>query len=264
MNHINYEVLVRSCVKIFSEICLKKPVPEYIINSTTPVARIYLNDILTTYPDTVPHYINKKIDIILQHELSKKQIISSDKIFRLCANDQVSLYKGDITLINADCIVNCANDIGLGCFVVGHKCIDNVIGSKAGPKLREECRKKLGTDRIKSGYLITTLGWNLPARYVFHVVGPIYNKHKSKYHEAVLMLSYLNCLNKMKEMGLQSIVFPCISTGEYEFPKHEASVVAIRVVKKWIAEANYPAHIIFCVFTDTDKEIYEKNIVEYL
>lgn len=264
MNHINYELLIRSCVKTFSEVCLKKSVPEYITNSTTPAVRIYLNDILTTYPDAVPHYINKKIDMILQYELSKKQIISAEKLFRLRANDQISLYKGDITLIDADCIVNAANDIGLGCFVVGHKCIDNAIGSKAGPKLREECRKKLNTDRISPGNLITTLGWNLPSRYVFHVVGPIYDKNRLKYHEAVLMLAYLNCLNKMKEMGLKSIVFPCISTGEYGYPQHEASVVAIRVVKKWLTESNYPAHIIFCVFTDTDNIIYENNIRTYL
>ena len=265
INNINYESSLRSCVRDFSKVCLNRDLTPDILTAKISTIRIYLDDILTTYSDEVPFYINKKLDMLLQYELSVKHIIPSDRLPRLRANEQISLYKGDITTIESDCIVNGANASGIGCFTPGHKCIDNIIHSKAGPRLRAECRKKMNQiGLIQPGNLITTLGYNLPSRYVFHVVGPIYDTNRIKYHESILTKAYINCLDKLREMGLRSIVFCCISTGEYDYPKHPASVVAVQTVNQWLLDTGYPAHVIFCVYTIEDLLTYETTIGTYL
>lgn len=264
MEHQKYDKLVRLCTREIVNQYVKKEPKINIESDNISVVRICLNNLLTTYSEPLQYYTHDKIDKILQFELSKKQIIDSVKIPRLNIHDQISLHHGDITCVYADCIVNAANSVGLGCFVPGHKCIDNVIHSKAGPKLREECKKKLGNNQINPGNLIVTRGFNLPSKYVFHVVGPIYNENQLKQSETELILSYVSCLNELRDMRLESIVFPCISTGEFGYPKYQASITAIRVVKKWLEKMNYPAHVVFCVFSDEDRIIYEKNMTIYL
>lgn len=267
MNSFNYESALRYCVKIVSKFCLNKDLPPNILTGTISTVRIHLDTMLTTHPYDLPYPINKKIDEILQYELSIKYIILSDHLPRLRICDQISLFKGDIATINADCIVNNANSSGIGCFILGHKCIDHHIHSKAGPRLRAECNEKMKlveSQMIKPGNLIVTLGYNLPSKYVFHAVGPIYDSNRTNHHEEILARTYIQCLNQMKEMGLRSIVFCCIAVEEYSYPKHLASDTAIQVVKHWLKDNEYPIHIIFCVSTDHDISIYETSISTYL
>jgi O-acetyl-ADP-ribose deacetylase (regulator of RNase III) len=166
----------------------------------------------------------------------------------------VSLWQGDITTLSCDVIVNAANKDGIGCFTVGHKCIDNIIHSKAGPRMRAECKVTLGDKKIETGELISTLGYNLPTRYVFHTVGPIGSGNIE------LIKCYLNCLKRARDMNLHSIAFCCISTGEYGFPQSKACFLALNSVKRWMKDNNYNIHVVFCVFKDDDYAIYSENI----
>lgn len=219
--------------------------------------RNFIDRCFTKYNGKVPDNINEKMDLILQHELSQKKITIANSLPKTNKYN-ISLWKGDITELAVDCIVNAANSRGLGCFKPDHKCIDNVIHNKAGPRMREECRINLNSKMINPGDLILTRGYNLPATYVFHTVGPIYEKKNHKDNQITLSKCYLNCLTKLRDIKKYSIAFCCISTGEYGYPKDEASEIAVRSVIRWIDQFNYPVHIVFNVFTKEDLEIYQK------
>lgn len=229
-----------------------------------PKLRQLINDYLSTYQDKVPDPITEKIDLLLQYELSSKQLIDASNLLQISNQYPISLWQGDITTLHIDCIVNAANSNGLGCFTFGHKCIDNQIHGKAGPRMREECKTRLGNNKIESGNLIITLGYNLPSRYVFHTVGPIYNQNNKVNNRLTLIKCYLNCLNKLKDIKKSSIAFSCISTGEYGYPKEEACIIALNTVKRWICDnPDYKVDVVFCVFTDEDKKIYKNNMMKY-
>jgi len=226
-------------------------------------ARELLNNILTTNIDTLPDRILEKIDDILQYELSNKHITIAQSLPKI-TKYKISLWQGDITTLYIDAIVNAANVGGLGCFQPNHKCIDNVIHAKAGPRLREECKIILQSPNVSTADTILTLGYNLPCRYVMHTVGPIYkNAVGNVAHDNKQLLSkcYVDCLNKLKDIRRQAIAFCCISTGEYGYPNEEAAFVALMTVKHWMnTHQDYPVHVVFCVFKDEDRIIYEKLI----
>ena len=218
-----------------------------------------LNDflIINFYPLNCKQH--SLINLILQFELSKKTITSYQSIPYCHSN--IKIWKGDITLLKIDSIVNAANKDGLGCFTKGHTCIDNIIHSKAGPLLREECYSILGINKINTGNLIITKAYNLPSKYILHCVGPIFDYKKKNQNQIELASCYYNCLEKVKEYGLKSIAFCCISTGLYGYPKNDACKIAIDTVKKWINNNNtILLDIVFCVYSDEDERIYLENI----
>ena len=205
----------------------------------------------TKYFVNLPQDINKQLDEILKHEINKNPIFDADKI-----TSQIYVHKGDITQIKADAIVNAANADGLGCFEYSHKCIDNVIHSKAGPGLRLECNIVLSGSKIATSDAIITDGYNLQAKYIIHVVGPIYNKNRHKECCTELSYSYSNCLKLADNNNLDSIVFCCISTGIYGFPQEIASQIAIMAVKNYLQTSGSKIKVIFCTYSDTDYEFY--------
>lgn len=232
--------------------------PQYF--NDIPKLRQLVNDYLTTYQDKISDPISEKIDIMLQYELSQKQLFDFRNFHPIGNKYQIYLWKGDITTLNIDCIVNAANSKGLGCFTRGHKCIDNIIHSRAGPRMREECKTRLQNNVIESGNLIISQGYNLPSRYVFHTVGPIYSSNKTTCR-LDLIKCYLNCLNTLKNIKKTSIAFPCISTGEYGYPKNEATIIALNTVKRWLHDnQDYKIYVIFCVYTDEDLKNYSLHI----
>jgi len=250
-----YENAITQVIFEFVITYCNKNIPPQILNNI-PKLRQLINDSLTVYNKKVPESINQKMDIILQYELGDKKITDVSNLPKL---NNISVWKGDITTLYIDCIVNAANSQGTGCYFPGHKCIDNIIHSKAGPRMREDCRNILGKTYIETGNLIMTLGYNIPARYVFHVVGPIYKEHNEIDNRILLIKCYLNCLNKLRDIKKRSIAFCCISTGEYGYPKNEACVIAVNTVKRWMSEnKDYPVHVVFCVYTDEDQNIYKK------
>lgn len=256
MNKQEYE---NSIVETIHEL-----VPNYRITNKTEISdlRQLLNDFLTQNKDSLEQTAHNKIDKILQYEKSKRVITKYDsnpsmKVY----TSYVRLWRGDITKLSVDSIVNAANSIGLGCFLVGHTCIDNIIHSRAGPKLREECQMILEGRKINTGDLIITAGHNLPSRYVFHVVGPIYDQRRGIQNGVDLTKCYLNCLNTLKNKKLKSIAFCCISTGVFGYPKDEACAIAISTVTRWMSEnVTYPVDVTFCVYDDTDERLYKKGL----
>lgn len=258
--NMSYRDLVTSCMRDIVTSCLK-PGKYQLIDCTQNFKKLRkeLDNFLILYPDPVPYYIVAKINMILQSELAVKTIILPCIFPRLHRNCRMSIWQGDISIIRADCIVNPLDSSGLGCFNPYHNCIDNLLRCKAGPQLRSECAQKIANRTIKSGDMFTTLAYNLPYRYIFHVRGPIYDQVNRNTHEIVLAGCYINCLEKMKEMCLHSIVFCPISTNELKYPTPEATVVAFNAVNRWLEEnAELDLHVIFCVCEDSDRMIYEE------
>lgn len=169
----------------------------------------------------------------------------------------ILLWQGDITRLKVEAIVNAANAQALGCWAPLHNCIDNCIHSAAGIQLRKECADKMQGRLLATGDAFITQGYNLPARYVIHTVGPIIpDGVPTKEQEEQLAQCYRSCLDLAEQNGLESIAFCCISTGVFHFPNELAARIAIETVK------SYPRHalktIVFNVFLDKDRDIYQQ------
>ena len=211
-----------------------------------------------TMPYDLSDEYYQKQNNILKELLSKKEIIDVSSF-----KDGISLYKGDITLIKADAIVNACNNKMLGCFVPGHHCIDNAIHSFAGLQVRRDMMAIMdmqGHDEA-NGDCKVTKAYNLPSKYIFHTVGPIYSGIKQD--EIDLANCYLSCLKKADEMGLESIVFCSLATGIYGFPIEKASLIAINTVKEYLDKENKNIKkVIFDLFSQNDYLTYKKNLGE--
>lgn len=170
----------------------------------------------------------------------------------------ICLHIGDITTLKCDAIVNAANTAMLGCFHPLHNCIDNAIHSAAGVQMRLACNKIMQGKQAKNGDVIVTGGYNLPCRYVFHTVGPVVCGGVTEQNRADLERCYVNCLEKADEMRLEDIVFCCISTGVFGYPKEEAAAVAVNAVKNYKKQTGSKINVVFDVFTRQDYEIYRR------
>ena len=202
-------------------------------------------------------------DTEIQKQLHEKGIVRLNQAIVSPIDSRLKLWQGDITRLKVDAIVNAANSQMLGCFVPLHGCIDNAIHSAAGIQLRLECNelmKKQGQPE-PTGSAKTTSGYNLPAKYVIHTVGPIIGKGGvTQREENELSDCYRSSLRLAGENNLKSIAFCCISTGEYRFPNQLAAEIAVRTVREYFDL--YPATgietVVFNVFQDVDSYIYRK------
>lgn len=181
--------------------------------------------------------------------------------------DGLSIWKGDITRLAVDAIVNAANSQMLGCFVPMHTCIDNCIHTFAGVQLRAECARQM--ERLRSKYgqgyeqptavPMLTDAYNLPAKRVIHIVGPIVQGRLTSSLEDDLSACYRNTLDICLENGLKSVAFCCISTGVFHFPGRRAAEIAVKTVTGWMAaHPGAMERVIFNVFKDEDKAYYEQ------
>ena len=197
----------------------------------------------------------------LQEELSIKGVVDAKSIPFI--QEHISLWQGDITRLQVDAIVNPANSQGLGCFNPEHRCLDNLIGLAAGLSLRQECDLVMKPKHyfLDTGDVFLTKGYNLPAKYVIHTVGPIIRDTVRDIDREKLRDCYLHSLELAQKNGIRSIAFPCISTGLFHFPKEEASIIAVQAVKDYLKEhPNDFEQIIFCVYSDFDYRLYEKQL----
>ena len=178
---------------------------------------------------------------------------------------QLSLWQGNITRLAVDAIVNAANSQMLGCFVPMHTCIDNCIHTYAGVQLRAECDRQMKLLRAKHGrdyeqptaVPMLTDGYNLPAKKVIHIVGPIVQDELTPALEKDLADCYMNTLNMCAENGLKSVAFCCISTGVFHFPADRAAEIAVKTVAEWLDEhGERMDRVVFNVFSDKDRKIY--------
>ena len=183
--------------------------------------------------------------------------------------EHISVWQGDITRLAADAIVNAANSQMLGCFVPMHSCIDNCIHTFAGVQLRAECSRKMNELRAKFGpeyeqptaVPMLTDGYNLPAKKVVHIVGPIVSGRLTKALEEDLADCYRSTLDLCLENEIKSVAFCCISTGVFHFPNRRAAEIAVQTVTEWMDQhPGQMERIIFNVFKEEDKIYYEAEI----
>ena len=189
----------------------------------------------------------------------------SDKVVVEIANQGLLEWQGDITRLKVDAIVNAANSQMLGCFVPMHRCIDNAIHSTAGVQLRLACEAIMQGGEEPTGSARITPGFNLPAKYVLHTVGPIVTTARPLRQQEVQLAScYRSCLELADKTGLRSIAFCCISTGEFRFPNDLACEIAVRTVRDYLAshpETNLKT-IVFNTFKDIDHELYQNALAK--
>lgn len=206
-------------------------------------------------------------DEYLQERIRENGIVESADIPII--RDRMSIWQGDITRLSVDAIVNAANSQMLGCFVPMHTCIDNCIHTFAGVQLRAECNRQMNQLRIRYGsnyeqptaVPMLTDAYNLPAKKVVHIVGPIVQHKLTPELEKDLEDCYKNTLDICAENGLKSVAFCCISTGVFRFPNQRAAEIAVKTVTDWLHDnPGKVERVIFNVFKDEDKRIYEELI----
>lgn len=200
-------------------------------------------------------------DEFLQEELDKKIITNIENLKPIKNN--LYIWKGDITALKIDAIVNAANSAMLGCFHPMHKCIDNAIHSAAGTRLRLFCRDVINKcgGYLETGDAKITPAFNLPSKYVLHTVGPIIKDKVSEKDKEHLYSCYKSCLNLALENDIKSVAFCCISTGEFRFPNDLAVDIALSSVNDFLEEnKEQNIKIVFNVFKDIDYELYNKKL----
>ena len=197
-------------------------------------------------------------DAYLQEEIAAKGITDAADLTPL--QPGLYLWQGDITTLKCDAIVNAANSDMTGCYCPNHSCIDNAIHTYAGVQLRLACAEIIDRQGHPepTGQAKITAAFDLPCRYVLHTVGPIINGRVTKADKELLSSCYRSCLELAAEKGLESVAFCCISTGEFHFPNQLAAEIAVQTVKEFLQTPTSIKKVIFNVFKDMDKKIYER------
>ncbi|KAE8355675.1 hypothetical protein BDV28DRAFT_162613 [Aspergillus coremiiformis] len=244
-------------------LCQRPPIPELPSN--------ILDDI-----DAVIAYRNSKAIRTSSTSITPSMVISPSRNIpgqESCLETvNISLWKGDIALLtDVTAIVNAANSQLLGCFHPDHRCIDNIIHSAAGPRLRDACNSIM----LRQGHpepvgsVKVTPGFNLPAPWVLHTVGPQVNSRKraSTLQQQQLASCYSSCLDAMESLpplpdGRKVVAICCTSTGLFAFPPDMAAEIALKTVVQWCLDHSKTSvtDIIFNTFLKRDFELYKKNI----
>lgn len=198
-------------------------------------------------------------DKLLRSMIDAKGITYASNLSACELDNRISLWRGDITTIACDAIVNAANSQMLGCWVPEHFCIDNAIHTFAGVQLREECNRIMQAQGYEepTGHAKVTSAFNLPSKYVIHTVGPIAKGKPTQLHSEQLASCYMSCLEAAEQCKCTDIAFCCISTGIFGFPQEQAASIAVETVRAWLdAHSDTSIHVVFNVFGKSDEIIY--------
>lgn len=220
--------------------------------------RLFLRGIINLRePKPISEDILKLEDELLKQELEEIEVTDVKDIKEV--ENKISVWQGDITTLKIETIVNAGNSYLLGCFIPNHSCVDNIIHTKAGIRLRLTCNDIMKGREIETGKAIITKSYNLPSKYIIHTVGPIVQNPLTEKEIKELENCYISCLDLARKHSLKTIAFPCISSGLFHFPKDKASIIAVNTVRTYLKK--YPNtfdKIIFNVFTREDKECYDR------
>lgn len=214
-------------------------------------------------PRPVPAEVLSQQDVLLRALIARAGVTDSNGIHPSSSDERLALWRGDITTLAVDAIVNAANSKLLGCFIPGHHCIDNAIHTYAGMQLRLTCdaiMREQGHDE-RVGHAQITPAFNLPSRFVVHTVGPMVPTGiPEPRQDDELASCYRASLDAAAAEGCTSIAFCCISTGEFRFPRERAAGIAVDAVRSWLsadADKNIE-RVVFNVFGPQDEAVYRK------
>ena len=169
---------------------------------------------------------------------------------------KIELVSGDITLEATDAIVNAANSS-----LMGGGGVDGAIHRAGGPAILEECRKIVAKQGgCKTGEAVITTAGNLPAKFVIHTVGPVWNGGKNRERE-LLASCYKNSLQVAADNGVRRIAFPNISTGVYRFPKEEAAAIAVKTVDEFLSTTDEIDSVVFVCFDDENHRLIQQELL---
>lgn len=168
-------------------------------------------------------------------------------------SSRIELLQGDITKTKVDAIVNAANSS-----LMGGGGVDGVIHRAGGPTILEECRRIVARQgRCATGQAVITTAGDLPARYVIHTVGPVWNGGRNR-EEELLRNAYENSLKLAVENKVESIAFPNISTGVYSFPKDKAARIAVETVTAFLASDDQIKKVYFVCYDQENYSLYRQ------
>ena len=168
---------------------------------------------------------------------------------------KIELIKGDITKIKVDAIVNAANSS-----LMGGGGVDGAIHRAGGTAILDECKKIIAKQgSCKTGEAVITTAGNLPAKFVIHTVGPVWNNGK-KNEANLLATCYQNSLKLAIKHSLSSVAFPNISTGIYGYPKEEAAKIAINTVTEFLYQNDLITKVYFVCLDEENYQLYDSLI----
>ncbi|MBW3082129.1 protein-ADP-ribose hydrolase [Bifidobacterium sp. 6T3] len=216
----------------------------------------------TREPATPPDGFTDAQDRLLRDLIANHGITDVATIPVTPADPRIAVWRGDITTLAADAIVNAANSGMTGCWSPLHSCIDNAIHTFAGIRLRDECARYMAGRNWApepTGRAMVTDAYDLPARHVVHTVGPIANGRPTDEHRDQLASCYRSCLDAAARAGDRSIGLCCISTGVFGFPQDQAADIAAATVRDWLdRHADTPMRVVFVTFTERDEALYRR------
>ena len=167
---------------------------------------------------------------------------------------QMQIINTDITTLQVDAIVNAANNS-----LMGGGGVDGAIHKAAGPELRAYCATLRGCE---TGLAKITSAFNLPAKFIIHAVGPVWN-NGTENEESLLASCYENSLQLAVENNIKTIAFPCISTGAYRFPFDKACMIALQTIDTFLAKNEVIEKVYLVVFVEKEFRNYERNLEKY-
>jgi O-acetyl-ADP-ribose deacetylase (regulator of RNase III) len=219
-----------------------------------------LRALLTVRPaGALPEEVQAALDRLLTAEREAKGIVRATDLPRM--SERLALWRGDITRLEIDAVTNAANSALRGCFQPFHPCIDNALHWQAGPRMRLDCDTIMnlqGHDEPTGGAKVTR-GYNLPARFVLHTVGPRVTGDLSQEHRDLLASCYRSCLDLAQEIGVRALAFCAISTGVFGFPNEPAAEIALETVTSWLERNGGGMDlVVFDVFTGRDELAYRR------
>ncbi|MBP2471981.1 O-acetyl-ADP-ribose deacetylase (regulator of RNase III) [Crossiella equi] len=182
--------------------------------------------------------------------------------------EDLVLWRGDLTTLAADAVVNAANSALLGCFRPSHLCVDNAVHAVAGPRLRADCHRIVTAQGHPEpeGTAKITRGYHLPARYVLHTVGPVAAGAPTLAHARTLAACYRACLDLAAQVeDIRTVGFSAIGTGVFGYPKPAAARIAVRAVTGWLAE--HPGRldrVVLTAFGEDDHEAHDRALAEWM